>query len=293
MAHLDQRSDGKPAGPSADDCLDALEEKLERMAASDFDRAEIERMIGLLGVQMPLRTTFDSETAWSELEARHPLFFTEEAEDRQPSPCSETSARPGRRPRRRMSNLLVAVLAAAALLAGMMTAQAMGLDVFGTLARWTDEEFQFTAYPAAVEHPSPQDRPAVNETISFDNLEAALETYGITTPLLPTWLPEGFVCAEASVVGSTMITFYDALYKKGDERIGLGINEANPGEQQVFAVYEKNENEVVCYECNGIKHYIFYNVGNTVISWVNGEFECYIDGYFDLGTAEKIIDSIY
>lgn len=288
MSHSGQLDGGKPAGPSADEILDELEERLERMTESDFDCAEIERMIGRLEGQMPLRTAFDPEAAWNELENRHPLFFEDDAR-------SGALSRPvfSHRPRRRMPALLAAVLAAVVLLAGMITAQAMGLDIFGVLARWTDEEFQFVDTSGPSGQAQGQPRPAVNEEVFFDSLEDAFTAYGITTPLLPTWLPEGYVCTKVSVTGTPENVIYHAGFSDGENAIGLGLIESTTEETRHFSVYEKDETDVVLYESHGIVHYIFGNSGGSVISWVNDDFECFIDGYFSLETAKKIVDSIY
>ena len=85
---------------------------------------------------------------------------------------------------RRFLGRMASVAAAIALLLGIMTATAyaMGYDLWGVIAQWTKDTFTFV--PAS-------ERDGANIQTSddgFTNLQTALDEYGVTNQLVPTWI---------------------------------------------------------------------------------------------------------
>ena len=82
----------------------------------------------------------------------------------------------------------IAVMAAAVVLcmALMVGAQAAGADVFGALARWTDDTFHFETWSA---------EPTYCEAL-HDTIQEVLDTQGILGEFTPTWYPDGYNVAS-------------------------------------------------------------------------------------------------
>lgn len=102
----------------------------------------------------------------------------------------------------------VAVVVAAAIgifMSGLVVAQAAGLDVFGAMARWTDETFHFVITPTTN-----------HEVEAFCS---ALDEYDISTEYAPTWLPEGFVADEPEVTKTKRLLAVSARFKNSKNEI--------------------------------------------------------------------------
>ena len=72
-----------------------------------------------------------------------------------------------------------------------LVAEACGIDVFGTIARWTSEVFHFgqneTPYAEVGNYPI-----EIGETKEYDTVQDAVDALEITDPLTPTWVPERY-----------------------------------------------------------------------------------------------------
>ena len=93
----------------------------------------------------------DVDKAWAEFQeyynvpegADASLYPYETEPDGNSENPAEFSSRRRPRLRRWLKQGLVAVIAVAAVFGGMVAAQASGIDVFGTIGRWTDDVFHF------------------------------------------------------------------------------------------------------------------------------------------------------
>ena len=88
---------------------------------------------------------------------------------------------------RLMRVAFVAAVVTVILLAGTITASAFGFDLWGTIAKWSRETFGFTS-ESPIENPE-----------GYDSLKAALSQYGITEPLTPSWIPDGYNLSSVDV----------------------------------------------------------------------------------------------
>ena len=81
----------------------------------------------------------------------------------------------------------MAVVFAVLFFGGTITSYAFGYDLWGAFAHWTRETFGF-AYVTPMDHPK-----------SYSSLQDALSHYGITEPLAPTWIPDGYTLQSVDV----------------------------------------------------------------------------------------------
>lgn len=226
------------------------------------------------------------DQAWHEFQAYYnitegdgdSLYPETPAEEK---PCAEPEGK--RRPRRagpggrylRRVGLVAAVMAV--LFAGMVTAQAMGVDIFGALARWTDETFHFEA--AA---------PEVNT-----ELTDALRACDMDTALMPTWSPEGFVAGEPKCTELRSKTYIDVTFTRADGQFySVQIARYASPEGVSIGSYEKDDGPVEQYASNGRLVYIFSNLEHNTAVWSDGVFEVSIVGDLSQEELKQIFDSI-
>jgi len=188
--------------------------------------------------------------------------------------------------RRLMRVACVAAVVTVLLLASTITASAFGFDLWGAVAKWTRDTFGFSN-AATQETPDVHE---MNDENEYDSLQNALDYYGITTQLAPTWFPDGYLLDSISVTETPLRTTFDASYVKNGERISVTIiSLIKPS----TSTYEKDDGEVTVYTTNSIDYYIMTNLNRTNVVWTTENYECSFSGNFSLEEAKKIIDSIY
>ena len=113
---------------SISELTEALNHTLEELTEENYDPALIEAYLDALDRKNPMPEMPDAKTSYACFQKRLRCF------------TPETHSTPYRL--RRVGRVaLVACLAIASVLGLMVVAQAAGIDVFGTIARWTDEVF--------------------------------------------------------------------------------------------------------------------------------------------------------
>ena len=161
----------------------------------------------------------------------------------------------------RLRVLLVAAIMAAVLLGTLMVAQAVGIDVFGAIARWTDETFWFSA---------PEDEAAAPW---FADRQEELDFIGLSEEFLPSWIPEGYTLEGdiqlVNIPGQTEVyaVFSNADHSTFDILVAVYDNPVDI-ETQIF---EKDDSQVQICQVNGKTVYLFYNLGltNAVFQYQN------------------------
>lgn len=243
----------------------------------------------------------DVDAAWEEFQTKYrpcqtdgrSLYdFDDEIADK---PCLP-SAPPPKSKRRAGVRWLgrIAAVAAALLVALTATAYAMGYDLWAAVARWGKDTFTFISEPAPAETENTSISVPTNK-IKYDSLQEALDAYGITTPLAPTWIPEGFELDEVVVVESTMsnTVSFQTLYNSSDKYLSIYINMFNEASNTDYSMWEKDDTYVNKFEENGITHYFLQNDGNPMIVWKNGPFECHVWGNLSSEDLTNITKSVY
>ena len=175
----------------------------------------------------------------------------------------------------------IAAIVAVILIAGTVTAHALGYDLLDRIARWTQETFGFISQSSELTDINPV----------FENFESILRDYGITDPILPTWIPDGYEAREITVTETPQYISFLANY--GTEPNGLSISINSYFNNDItFPTYEIQEGTEV-YQLNGIQYYVTTNSEYTRISWFQGTNECSIMCKLSMPNIEKMINSIY
>lgn len=186
-----------------------------------------------------------------------------------------------------------AAAAVAAVLASMVTAQALGVDIFGFFGRWTDDIFTFTD---SEDEAGYQERNRwypleEGESAKFSSLDEALTEFQIDLPLVPKWFPERF--GEFEVTGSVMpYGMWVFASSEGQENF-LSIEYSEFGEDGPPLVIEKDKDDPILYESGGMTHYIVTDHSHCKAVWTIDSIQCVITGPLTVEEMKQIIDSIY
>ena len=235
----------------------------------------------------------DTDAAWKEFKQYYDIpegsgLSLYPCGDADAIPSSAAGADPRPRARRRRilwrSSLIVAA-AMAALLCGMVAAQASGVDVFGTLGRWTNDTFRFISRYTAGEPDdgmSPEYRDIVRSTLAGWGAE----------DLFPTWSPEGFEASEPQIMSDNSSKNICVSYNSGDESFYFVqiIHYSSPID--INGTFEKDATSVEEYMSNSKLFYILSNIDTLTAAWSDGEFVVMIGGNLMLDDLKAIIDSI-
>lgn len=216
------------ASLSPEELASAMERMLDNMTEEDYDPELLSAYLDALDEKAPMPEVPDAEASFARFRKKLLSIVPE-----------QQNTAPGHRVRgRSLRRVVITVAATVALLFALMVgAQAAGLDVFGNLAKWTDDLFWFL--------PSPRQ----GETSEYYPLfQEALENQSLPKELAPTWYPEGFTAGEPEV---------------WDDETGLAVQLAfnNAEDGRFFAIsvdqyrnltfatwpFEKDDNPVEAY----------------------------------------------
>lgn len=249
----------------------ALERMLGDGTANDIDLNTLDACLDALDKKAPMPEIPDVEALYQAFEKKTEENIAETA------PTVITG-------RRRLGRRFAAVAAAAALIAALVLgAQAAGLDVFGSLARWTDEVFSFLP-PSEGSELSSQYR---------ESFQRALEEIELPTELAPSWYPEGFQTEGATVRTDELGAVIGLPFTHADGRF-FSVNVeyyVNP-DDTANVIFEKDNGDVEEYISNGRRFYIMSNVDSVSAVWTDGHIAETIIGQLSKDEVKRIIDSI-
>lgn len=197
-----------------------------------------------------------------------------------------------RRSRRFWRTLLVAAAAVGCMFAAMVVAQASGVDVFGAMARWTEDAFSFNRVPPDSELTENLDKTGgAGQERSFASLQEALDAYGVTAVHEPAQLPDGFVIDKCGVEYSNApyaIAFYADYVNGGDDvKVDIMSYEDTPA-----ILIQKTNVQPELVEFEGITFYLIENASSFITAWYDDEYEYYVSGKLDRDTLWEIAISM-
>ena len=274
--HMEQT--GLPAGahPSREE-LDAmsaaalaraLEDAFDAMTEENYDDARIRAYLDALDRAAPLGELPDRE-------AELARFWRGVA---RAIPPQYAPARP--RPRRLVRAGLAAAMAAVLLLGGMVAAQAAGVDVFGAMARWTRDTFQFT----------------LREEGGADWLldwQEELSAERVSQDALPTWIPEGYRMEKLQIDELKGRSNAYALYWGEDgTRFDILISVVEDLESLEYHIFEKDDTPVRTVQMGDKTVYLFENLGDVIAVWQKGNMIYSLCGELPQETILKILSSV-
>lgn len=228
----------------------------------------------------------DPDRAWADFQT---YFNTPDGTDRPLYPTRDSGdGPPVRRGTRLLKRLLPLAAVIAVSLSGMIAAQAAGIDVFGALARWTDETFRFAGEAGTAREASSPENEAVRRL-----LQDVLDQYGVTAVPAPGWYPEGAeLVGEIDVVESetALIILCDFTY--GGKSFNITVRQYPASGRLSEEAFEKDTSNMEEYLSTGRTFYIMSNVSDCRAAYSDGQTALSISGELSLENLKKIIDSI-
>ena len=241
MAEHDLRVTGTTQMPDAnqlaqlspEELAQAMEQALDEMTEDTYDQAVLNAYLDALDDKVPMPETPDVGEAYDQFQSML------------------TGVLPPR-PKRQSKVLRMTLrvfLAAAFLFGCLMVAQASGVDVFGAVARWTDETFHFEM----------QEDQSTSDW--YAPYQEQLESVGLNAAFMPTLIPDGYTVGEIEIFelpDSTEICI--PFYHSSDSTIQCVISSYSSPIDMQSLVFEKDGRPVKEYQVNGKTVYLFHNL---------------------------------
>ena len=262
--------------------------ELEEILLQDYDAPEgeesdIDTILYVMGV-LADRKRKNGHTGKTALEAYESFKLhympgpgeTEEAEE------ADEPAMPKRTKPRYLRGLTAAAVIALAVLLGSFAAKALGVDIWETVVRWTQETFHFG-------NQEQTETPDKEKNLEFSSLQEALQKANIEEKLVPTWIPDGFELTEITVQETPARNVYAAIYQCGDSTLKIIIrNYLNADPQYI----EQSDDFIETYTVSNITYHLFSNYDTSRAVWIIDSYECYISGNLTVDQLKLMIDSI-
>lgn len=224
----------------------------------------------------------DIAAAWKNFNEK---YRPQESEDEGPAPIC---VQPQSRKHNRLKRVCITLAAVIALAIGSQAvASASGFDLWGAVIQWASETFGLD------NNMWYGDKGENKMVLPCSDLQDALSTDGISDPLVPTWLPNGFTQEICEKNGTPQMSSYQAAYKNGDREITIQILAYHDGTGAI-ETYEKLSGGHTTYTENGVTHQIAVNSDGSVVAlWNTNTCECSILANVTETEMKQIIDSIY
>lgn len=209
--------------------------------------------------------------------------------------CASRTSENSRPKTSRWKSPVAAVVAILVVLGSMVTAQALGIDVFGAIARWTNETFHFamSSQNGDTFNTDIQNSNSYSPDGEYGSIQEALDACGIDQNVSPQQLPDGFELARVSVCSLPSQVEIEAIYTSDDSMFSLAIFRYNSPEVVGQTVFEKDSEDMILYNKNDITYYIMSNNQQLTAVWMPQErLACTITGDLSIEEVEYLIDSM-
>lgn len=256
----------------------------------------IEEVILERETETPTGRLSDLDSSWEEFqqqyaspEGRGMRLYPEE-ERSEVSVLSTESNKPHARSLFRKVVTLAAVIAVVFMT--MIAVQAAGVDVFGSLARWTEETFRFTGgdSPPATETARPQ-----VEDETYLAIQAEVDELDIDIPVVPTWFPDEYELQEIQWSNPDIMSFksIDCLFKSTEGQSFIITIKKYAEDHDISSnMFEKDSQSVLQYLGGDKLFYIMSNNDKKTATWSDRQIIVSIGGDLSEDALKLIIDSI-
>ena len=184
----------------------------------------------------------------------------------------------------------IAAVAAAACIVVMALPRTVGAEsIFDVLCRWTKSVFEFIDPGTDESYPSAENG-FVTDNPGLQQLQNEVTGLGVTDPVVPMWLPEGFELESLKVTplrdGGYKV---DAVFKKDDKFISISYKIS----ASIGSTFEKRDSALEMFEYGDVNHIVLENDGKLSITWSIDSVGCAINADVAKADIYAIIMSIY
>ncbi len=247
---------------------DALESALDSMGEDGYDDSVVSAYLDELNRREPVPQHPSAQESYDAFKQKLSAIIPDSGGGRSPFRARRAGAR-----RILRTGLVAAVIVAVCLLVGVMAAQAAGVDILGTLARWTDSVFTFGEIYEPESDPSGE--PGLSST-AIDTIESYLPN-----------VPPEFTAGEPFVYIDAYSIVYSINFSTFENTIQF---EAVKSADKSSRLYEKDLNGVEQYSFNDVDYYIFANNSTNVVVWYADDFEYSIFSDIGVDSLKHIIN---
>lgn len=167
----------------------------------------------------------------------------------------------------------------------MISVQASGIDVFGAMARWTDETFHFEVHS---DYESNEDK-----GYATDKPAALLSAYSLDRELAPTWYPAGYTMGDIEIhqEDGNLQIFYSYENEEGNYFSVQVLKYENSNELSNYTIEKSNE-DVEIFKSHGKQFYVLTNEDTITATWSDGHILETVSGNLSREDLFQIIKSI-
>ena len=181
---------------------------------------------------------------------------------------------------------IAACAAAVILILGIpLSSRALSLEeLWDIVARWAKETFSFVSGEnTEVSEPSP------TYDGEYTSLQDLLKKSNRPYDMVPTWIPDGFVLEKAEKDITPVQEVYRALYQRDEKELIIRIQNHILTD---IGIAEIEDDPTDFFTISGVEYYIFENVSQLQIMWMDNQYECIISGDISLDEAKLMVTSI-
>ena len=189
---------------------------------------------------------------------------------------------------RKLSSAAVLLLVVSLLMAAIPQ-QAEADNWWDRIARWTDDFFGF--FREEEENPFHlEDYQFRTDNPGLQQIYDAVVELGVTEPVVPMWLPEGYELADLKTYTTENVKTVSAMLKNSDRTIiyQLAILSGNVNGQ-----YMKDQTQVKTHEKYNTTYNIMRNNELWVVAWTKNNIECSFAVDCQEEVLYEILNSIY
>lgn len=275
---------------SAGEILEELDARMEEMTDQSCDPELIRLYLDVLEEKEPLGLELDPEASLQRFLEERAGEESRSTPPEEPAAQAAVSRPAGLRRFRHFPRTLIAAAVVAVLFG--LGSMAGSSRLWESVVHLTQGTLQIVP-PGASQSGQTSAQPPLEE-LEFTSLQEALDAYGITEPLAPKWLPEGFELAKVTVNFDAEFLRIAATYKDNGKEAKIVVRRYNSKEAlDRVSVEKENGQQDVKYIRGGVEHSIAQNRGFYTASWTNGLNIVSIAGSVTEEELEQMIDSIY
>ena len=264
-------------------------EELEKLSTNDLDkilRAELdsenpkkETVLLLLSILEER----DPTTSENRLEGTEEAFVNRQRKEFAAPP--EIATKKNWKPKKWIGVAAAVVAIAFALLATVP--QTVGAEsIFEIIGRWTKDLFNFSD---GTDSTIQEEYEFKTDNEGLQQLYDAVVEQGVTDPVVPMWIPEGYVLDELKIVTKAANPKIYARFVKNDQYVQVMIERHSTDESNA---YPKDAEDVKILDSNSVQYYLYCNEETWNAAWNNGNAECLVTITDSENVMHKIIKSI-